>query len=83
MNEILLFIAGVLSGLVAAFIFRHATDEKKNQQVHDIVTNIKSEFGSLSLQALSSATGEFLKLANEKLKNERELGSGELEKKKR
>ncbi len=44
-----------------------------------IVDHLKASFGSLSLEALSRSTGEFLKLARESLTTERESNIRELE----
>ena len=47
-----------------------------------IVENLKAQFGDLSLDVLSRASGEFLKLAEARLNAERQINAGELEAKK-
>jgi DNA recombination protein RmuC len=90
-------IAGFVLGLGAAFILRlvqaktarefadelfRDSEAQRKAQVDEIVENVKASFGSLSLDALSKSTEEFLKLAKARLESEREVGVKELEGKK-
>jgi len=87
------FILGVGSALVLRFVqsktareladelFRE-TEAQRKAQVDSVVENIKAIFGSLSLDALSKSTEEFLKLAKARLDSEREVNVKELDEKK-
>ncbi len=97
MNTIAFFIIGVIFGaaLVLAVqllrrreakeIARELISETDSQRVHDLealMMRIKESFGSLSLEALSKNTEEFLKIANETLSKQTTSGEKELEGKK-
>lgn len=97
MNAIVFFVIGVVFGAVLVFIIqvlrrkeareiaRELISESDSQRVHDLealMTRIKESFGSLSLQALSKNTEEFLKVANETLSKQTKSGEKELEGKK-
>jgi DNA recombination protein RmuC len=58
------------------------SDTKRTEHVEAVVKNLKESFGSLSLEALSRSTEEFLKLAQSRLQSEREFGVKELDTKK-
>jgi DNA recombination protein RmuC len=90
-------IAGFILGLGAAFILRlvqaktarefadelfRDSEAQRKAQVDEIVENVKASFGSLSLDALSKSTEEFLKLAKARLESEREVSVKELDGKK-
>jgi DNA recombination protein RmuC len=90
-------VAGFLLGLAAAWLLgiiqaktaRELAEElfeesegKKREQLEMITDHLKDAFGSLSMEALSRSTEEFLKLARSRMETERELGSRELEEKK-
>jgi DNA recombination protein RmuC len=90
-------VAGFLLGLAAARVLgvfqaktaRELAEElfdeserQKREQVEMITDHLKDAFGSLSMEALSRSTEEFLKLARSRMETERELGSRELEEKK-
>ncbi len=94
---VIALIAGFILGLGAAFILRlvqaktarefadelfRDSEAQRKAQVDEIVENVKASFGSLSLDALSKSTEEFLKLAKARLESEREVGVKELEGKK-
>lgn len=66
---------------IAEEIFRESEAERKDQ-VDEVVEHVKAVFGSLSLDALSKSTEEFLKLAHSRLESEREMGGKELDQKK-
>jgi len=66
---------------IAEELFRQS-ESQLNATTNAIVESLKSSFGNLSLNALSQATEEFIKLANAKLTTERELTAKELEAKK-
>jgi DNA recombination protein RmuC len=94
---VIALIAGFILGLGAAFMLRlvqaktareladelfRDSEAQRKAQVDEIVENVKASFGSLSLDALSKSTEEFLKLAKARLESEREVGVKELEGKK-
>ena len=90
-------VSGFLLGMIAAWmlrimhsrsardiaeeLFRESEAERKDQ-VEEIVDHVKAVFGSLSLDALSKSTEEFLKLAQSRLQSERETGCQDLDRKK-
>lgn len=88
---------GFALGLAAAFALRivqsrtadrlanelfRESEEQRKANLDAILDNVKASFGSLSLDALSQSTEEFLKLAKEKLETEREASVRELGEKK-
>jgi len=90
-------IVGFGLGLVAALLLRfmhgktakelaeellHETEAQKKADMDTVLEHIKASFGSLSLEALSKSTEEFLKLAKARLDSEREIGFKELDAKK-
>lgn len=66
---------------IAGELFRESEDRRK-ESIDTVVGNIKESFGNLSLEALSKSTEEFIKLADQKFKSDRELNTQELDKKK-
>ncbi len=62
-------------------IYQESENERK-ESLDALVQRMKDSFGSLSLEALSKSTDEFLKLAKEKLGSEREMTTKELDSKK-
>jgi len=76
------FVLGFIIGLVAAYFLRSILFREKETSRTEILDAMKASFGSLSLDALSKSTDEFLKLAGEKLGSEREMSAKELESKK-
>lgn len=66
---------------LAEELYRQNESMRKNE-VGELIQNLKANFGSLSLQALSQSTEEFLKLAQSKLQSERELHAKDLDTKK-
>jgi len=90
-------LAGFILGLIVAFVLRvihgktakelaseifQESESQRKANIEALMENVKANFGSLSLEALSTSTEEFLKLAKAKLESEREVGSRELEAKK-
>jgi len=90
-------VIGFVLALLAAFLLRfiqaktarelaeelfHESEAQKKASIDAIIENIKASFGSLSLDALSKSTEEFLKLAKARLESEREIGVRELDAKK-
>ncbi len=57
-------------------------EEERRANLNTIIDHVKASFGDMSLEALTRSTGEFLKLAKERLASEREVGAKELEAKK-
>ncbi len=97
MSILIALLVGSVLGLTAAFVLKlvktnttkeladqlfHETEAQRKAMADGILENLKVSFGSLSLNSLSRATEEFLKLANEKLASEREVSVKELEAKK-
>jgi len=89
--------AGFVLGLVAAVLFRITRartarelareilaekDALHRAETETLIDNIKASFGSLSLDALSKSTDEFLKLAKAGFESQRETTVRELEAKK-
>ncbi len=90
-------LAGFIIGLVVAFalkliqaktakelaeeLFRESEAQRK-ENIDAVIENVKASFGSLSLDALSKSTEEFLKLSKTTLESEREVSVKELEAKK-
>ena len=62
-------------------LFRESETQRKADR-DAVLDTMKASFGSLSLDALSKSTEEFLKLAKAKLESEREAGVKELDAKK-
>ncbi len=58
------------------------TEGQRRENLNAVIENIKASFGSLSLDALSKSTEEFLKLAKATLEPERETTVKELDAKK-
>ncbi|MCD6153729.1 MAG: DNA recombination protein RmuC, partial [Syntrophobacterales bacterium] len=98
MEYLVVFIAGAFFGAIIAFIVyalkrkeaktiaRELISETESQKIQDLgvlIDKIKESFGSLSLDALSRNTEEFLKLANENLSKQTQSGEKELEGKKK
>ncbi len=59
------------------------TESQKVQDLENIINRIKDSFGALSLDALGKNTQEFLKLANETLSKQTQMGEKEIEEKKK
>jgi DNA recombination protein RmuC len=89
--------AGLVIGIAVAYGLRliHAktakdlaqellreSEAQRHADLNAVIEHLKSCFGSLSLDALSTASGEFLKLAESKLEGATELNASELEQKK-
>ena len=98
MENIFVFIVGVVVGAVIVFIVNlvrrrevkalaqellSQTESQKVQDLELLISKIKESFKALSLEALSMSTEEFLKLANETLSKQTQMGGKELEGKKK
>ena len=98
MEYSVVFIIGVVFGAVIVLIInwlrRRETqviaqeliaqvESQKTQDLETFINRIKESFGSLSLEALSKNTEEFLKLAGETLSKQTQIGEKELEGKKK
>lgn len=95
--SILALVVGLILGILVAYflkilqarsakeiadeLFRESETQRKADR-EDVLENVKASFGSLSLDALSKSTDEFLKLAKAKLESEREVSVKELDAKK-
>ena len=66
---------------IAEKLFQENEAQRK-ASIDTVIENVKASFGSLSLDALSKATEEFLKLSKTKLESEREVCAKELDEKK-
>ncbi|MCD6570997.1 MAG: DNA recombination protein RmuC [Deltaproteobacteria bacterium] len=90
-------LAGFILGLIVAFTLRliqaktakeladelfQESEARRQANIDAIMENVKVSFGSLSFEALSRSTEEFLKLAKSRLESEREVGVKELDAKK-
>ncbi len=88
---------GLVLGFAAAWVFRMLQsrtakelaealfqENEAQRQAHltTVLDNLKASFGSLSIEALSRSTDEFLKLAKAKLDSEREVSAKDLDAKK-
>ena len=88
------FLGGLLLGLATAFVLRlvqaktakeladelfRESEADRRANLDQLLEHVKASFGSLSLEALSKSTEEFLKLAQTRMESERELGVRELE----
>ena len=91
------FVSGAALGVIIMLIlnFKNSNDAKKlasqiyeetqvqkNQEIETILNRVKDSFGALSLDVLSKNSQEFLKVANEVLSNQQQLGKQEIEGKK-
>ncbi|MFQ5431165.1 MAG: DNA recombination protein RmuC [Nitrospinota bacterium] len=76
-------IVGIIFSLAAAYFLRRIFFRESETNRKEIMDAMKASFGSLSLDALSKSTEEFLKLAGEKFGSEREMSAKELDSKKR
>ncbi|NLF38554.1 DNA recombination protein RmuC [bacterium] len=87
------FCIGFILGLAAAYGYRllhrrveaglaAQAEEQRKAERETLLEYLKASFNALSLEALGKSTGEFLKLAQERLQTERHETSKELESKK-
>lgn len=82
MEYVLVFIIGAVFGAVIALVIRQKLISQTESQEKILVDRVKEIFGSLSLDALSKNTDEFLKLATQTLSKQTEAGGKDLEGKK-
>jgi len=88
------FLGGFLLGLAVAFVLRliqaktakelteelfRESEAERKANVDAVLDHLKASFGSLSLEALSKSTENFLQLAQTRLQSEREVGVRELD----
>ena len=78
---VLRFIQGKSARELADELFRESESHRR-ETIDAILESVKSSFGTLSLDALSKSTEEFLKLAQTKLNSEREGSARDLDEKK-
>jgi DNA recombination protein RmuC len=98
MEYLAVFVVGLLTGATIVLIINRIrrveaqqlarelvaqTASDKVQDLEVLISRIKDSFGALSLDALSKNTEQFLKLANETLAKQTQLGEKELEGKKK
>jgi DNA recombination protein RmuC len=94
---ILALAVGLLIGLGGALLFRlkqaktakdlaqelfEESESRRQSNIDAVLEQVRKNFGSLSLDALSKASTELLKLAESKLQLAREADAGDLDKKK-
>ncbi|MGD9899611.1 MAG: DNA recombination protein RmuC [Calditrichaceae bacterium] len=97
MFELIYFGSGFLAGAVLIWLImqrqqKHTqklteellrrTQEEKTRELESLIGHVKDAFGSLSMEALSKTTGEFLKLANEKFSEQSKNSQQNLDSKK-
>jgi DNA recombination protein RmuC len=97
LSIIISFLIGFLAGILVLWVIGknrsksarniareilQENEARQQESLNTIIENLKASFGSLSLEALSKSTQEFLKLAKEKLESEREINLKELDTKK-
>ena len=83
MEQLAFFILGVLLGAAIVFIINHLQRRNYQKDLSNIVSQMEQSFNALSFQALTKSSGEFIKLANETLSKQTQLGGIELEGKKK
>lgn len=98
MEVIISFVSGLVIGIVIMLIINlirlkdtkkiaqelvSKAESQKMQDLEILINRIKESFGSISFEALSKNTQEFLKIANETLSKQTELGDKELDNKKK
>ncbi|MBI5873789.1 MAG: DNA recombination protein RmuC [Candidatus Omnitrophica bacterium] len=88
--NIAMILSGVILGAAIVFLFLWLknslsckAEERKDKDLQDIVEKLKGIFATLSLDALSKNSEEFLKLAHQKLEASTSLGEKDLEGKKK
>lgn len=97
MTEITLFLAGLISGAAFVWFIMNKqqkdarklteelithTNEQKVRELENMLSHIKDAFGSLSMEALSKSTNEFLKLANKTFTDQSKINENKLSGKK-
>lgn len=97
MNLLLAFVLGTAFGAILVLIINYFYQKRnkalaqqlvsqaqaeKTQELEILLSRVRDSFGSLSFEALKKNTDEFLKLANEVLSRQTQMGQKELEGKK-
>ncbi len=97
MTEIALFLAGLISGAAFVWFIMNKqqkdarklteelithTNEQKVRELENMLNHVKDAFGSLSMEALSKSTNEFLKLANKTFTDQSKINENKLSGKK-
>lgn len=98
MNPYISFVVGTAFGAILVLVIYHFQQKKaselaqelvaqaqvqKTQELEILLDRVRDSFGSLSFEALKKNTDEFLKLANEVLSRQTQMGEKDLESKKR
>ncbi len=81
MEVILALIIGIVIG-AAIVIFTYKISDTKKRSDEEVVNTLKESFGNISLEVIQKSTDQFLKLANETLTKQSELGEKDLDSKK-
>lgn len=79
------YLLGIMQGKNAKELAEEIFSEnesKRQENIDQVISNMKESFGSMSLEALSKSTEQFLALAKSTLEPEREFTKQELETKK-
>ncbi len=78
-------VIGIAIGITIIMVINWLRRPKglQKEELQELINNLKESFGSLSLDALSKNSTEFLKVAKETLSNQMHLGEKELEGKKK
>jgi len=97
MNLLLAFVLGAAFGAILVLVINYFYQKRnkalaqqlvsqaqaeKTQELEILLNRVRDSFGSLSFEALKKNTDEFLKLANEVLSRQTQMGAKELESKK-
>ncbi|MBP6059555.1 MAG: DNA recombination protein RmuC [Candidatus Saccharicenans sp.] len=97
MNLLLAFVLGAAFGAILVLVINYFYQKRnkalaqelvsqaqaeKTQELEILLNRVRDSFGSLSFEALKKNTDEFLKLANEVLSHQTQMGQKELENKK-
>lgn len=95
--QFMIFFLGFFSGIIVAILIKwfqtrgqyelaqgifRQSETQRQAQIDAILLQMKTQFSSLSLEALSRSTGELLKLSQTSLAGEREKNKSELNEKK-
>jgi len=97
MNDVILFFSGILTGGLLVYLImtrqqktgRQVAEElarlareEKQQEVQQLLAQVRDAFGSLSMEALGRSTEEFLKLASRTFNDQSKLHETQLQGKK-
>ncbi len=81
MELVIALILGIVVG-AGIVIFTYKLNDSKRRPDDEVVNTLKESFGNISLEVIQKSTDQFLKLANETLAKQSELGEKDLDSKK-